>query len=320
MKNYKKLFSLLLCLPFLLLACEKDNDKKQDDPLPTKKEFSFIETSLSDYYTLDITPISIDFKDDQLYIGDEDMDISIFDTDYTSLGLVETQGGAPVYAYTIRHKRQSGFFIYNQHYNYMMCFDENNHRVCEVNNLPDLENEYISAIDVDIFDNLFLIYDHNTINKYDAEFTGPLASANNIGDLFEHGTYPFEIMSIAVDKNQHVYIAIDVDDENGEGYDAVLEFDNELNFQRKLGGNWTFNGPCGIAFDAANNMYVVNRWNSAVKVFNTDFEQVAISGPIDSPGAQNGKLDEPIGIRINDGKVYITEKNNHRISVFTVYN
>lgn len=320
MKNYKKLVSLLLCLPFLLLACEKDNDKKQDDPQPTKKEFSFIETSLSDYYTLDITPISIDFKDDQLYIGDEDMDISIFDKDYTFLGLEETQGGAPIYAYTLRHRRQNGFFIYNQHYNYMMGYDGNCHRVCEINNLPDLENELISAIDVDIFDNVFLIYDHNTINKYDCDFNGPNASVTNISNLFNHGTYPFEIMSICVDNNQNVYIAVDVDDENGEGYDAVLHFDNELNFVRHLGGNGTFNGPCGIAFDAANNMYVVNRWHSVVKVFNTDFEQVAISGNIDSPGAQNGKLDEPIGIRINKNKVYITERNNHRISVFTAYN
>ena len=248
------------------------------------------------------------------------MDISIFDKDYTFLGLVETQGDAPIYAYTLRHRRQNGFFIYNQHYNYMMCFDENRHRVCEINNLPDLENEFISAIDVDIFDNVFLVYDHNTINKYDCDFNGPNASSTNISELFEHGTYPFEIMSICVDNNQNVYIAVDVDDENGEGYDAVLHFDNELNFVRHLGGNGTFNGPCGIAFDAANNMYVVNRWNSVVKVFNTDFEPVAISGNMDSPGAQNGKLDEPIGIRINKNRVYITERNNHRISVFTAYN
>lgn len=320
MKDFFKRLCLLLCLPFLLLACEKDNDKKQDEPLPTQREFSFIETALGDYYTSDITPVSIDFKGDQLYIGDEDMDISIFDKDFTYLGLVETQGGAPIYAYTLRHRRQNGFFIYNQYYNYVMGYDEDRHRVCEINNLPDLDNEFISAIDLDRLDNVFMIYDHNTIHKYDYDLNGLLASATNIGDLFEHGNYPFEIMSICVDNNQNVYIAIDVDDENGEGFDAVLQFDNELNFTRHLGGNWTFNGPCGIAFDDANNMYVVSRWHSAVKVFNTAFEQVAISGPIDSPGAQNGKLDEPIGIRINGNNVYITEKNNHRISVFTAYN
>lgn len=320
MKNYKKLISLLLCLPFLFLACEKDNDKKQDEPLPTKKEFKFEETALSDYYSLDVTPISIDFKDDQLYIGDEDMEVTIFDKDYTYLGSLETQGGAQINAYTIRHRKQNGFYIHNQHYNYLMCYNEFGHRVCEVNNLPDLDNEYIAAIDVDISDNLFLIYNHNTIHKYDNELLGLVASHTDIGDLFEHGNYEFKIMSICVDNNQHVYIAVDVFDENGEGYDAILEFDNELNFQRHLGENWTFNGPCGIAFDNANNMYVANRWHHTVKVFNADFEQIAISGPIDSPGAQNGKLDEPIGIRINDGKVYITEKNNHRISVFSTYN
>jgi hypothetical protein len=320
MKDYNKLLCLLLFIPFLLLGCNKDDDTKQDDPLPAKKEFSFIEITLSDYYNLDITPISIDFNDDKIYIADEDMDISIFDEDYTYLGLVETEGGANIYAHTIRHRHQNGFFIYNQEYNYMMRYDEDCHRVCEINNLPDLDNDFICAIDVDNLDNVFMIYDHNTIHKYDYDFNGPLASATNIGDLFEHGNYPFEIMSICVDNNQNVYIAIDVDDENGEGYDAVLQFDNQLNFMRHLGGDSTFNGPCGIAFDNANNMYVVNRWQCTVRVFNTAFEQVAISGPLNSPGAQHGRLDEPIGIRINNNRVYITERKNHRVSVFSAYN
>ena len=101
--------------------------------------------------------------------------------------------------------------------------------------------------------------------------------------------------------------------------DAVLKFDNDLNFIKAIGGNWLLNGPHGIAFDDNNYMYVANRWHSVVKVFNKNMELVSMSGEIDSPGDADGLLDEPIGIGIVDDKVYITEKENHRISVFTTY-
>ncbi len=318
MKIFTKLFCLLLCLPLFLLSCNKD-DEKQDDQPPTALEFKFIETALSDYYNLDKIPISIDFLDDQLYIADTEMEVSIFDDDFSYDRILTNSGNNPIKAYTVRFKRQSGFYIHNQNYNYLMCFDEIGHREAELNNLPDLDNDFISAMAIDLFDNVFLIYNSNTIHKYNSDLSGPVSSLTMIGNLFEHGTYPFEIMSICVDNNQKVYIAVDVDDEQGEGYDAVLKFDNDLNFISSIGGDWLFNGPCGIAFDTKNYMYVVSRWHSVVKVFNTQLKLVAKSGEIDVSGDADGLLDEPIGIRINDSRVYITEKENHRISVFTTY-
>jgi hypothetical protein len=320
MKAFKKLNCLLLCLPFLFLACEKDNDKTQDELPPAVHEFTFIETALNDYFTENTSPLSIDFKNDQIYIGDIDMNINHFDNDYTYLGLLQTSGLANINANTVRFKRIDGFYVHNQEYNFLMCYDATGHREGEINNLPDLDNQYITAIDCDLFDNVYLIYDSQTIHKYNADLSGPTIIRSNIGDLFEHGVYDFKIMSIAVDNEQNIYISVDVYDDQGEGYDAVLKFDNQLNFLESIGGNWAFNGPCGIAFDDANYMYVVNRWNAVVKVFNNQMELVTMSGEIDLPGADDGLLDEPIGIRIDNKKVYITEKGNHRISVFTSFN
>lgn len=319
--NVLKKISYALCtMSILMVACTKENVNPNDIKQTSKKEFKFIESSLSDNYTYDHTPISIDFKNDQLYIGDEDMTIHIYDDDFTYIGKVETLGGAHIYAYTLRHKNHNGFFIYNQAYNYLMAYDKNSHRYAELNELPALNNEFISAIDVDANDNIFMIYDHNTIHKYSSDLNEPLAVHSDIQSLFDHGKYDYEIMSISVDNNQNVYISVDVFGANGKGFDAVLQFDNDLNFLRIIRGDLVFNGPCGIAFDTANNMYVVNRWSSVVKVFNSNFEQIAISGPENSPSNGRGRLDEPIGININNNKVYITEKNNHRISVFTAYN
>lgn len=320
MKAQIKLICLLLCLPFLFLACEKDNDKKQDELPPATHEFRFIETALSDYYTQDKIPLTIDLNNDQLYIGDIDQEISIIENDYTPLGIVENDANKTISANSIRFKRENGFFTYNQNFNYVMCFNGDHHRENEINDLPDLDNQYIAAIDVDVFDNLFLIYNHNTIRKYSSDLSGPISTITNIGNLFNHGIYDFKIMSICVDNDQDVYIAIDVYDEGGEGLDAVLKFDNDLNFLRTLSGIWLFDGPCGIAFDKENYMYVVSRYQSVVKVFNREFKLVTMSGEMDVSGSDNGLLDEPIGIRISNNRVYITEKGNHRISVFTSYN
>lgn len=317
MKSFTKLFYLLLCLPIFLLSCNKD-DEKQDDLPPAAPEFKFIETALHDYYDLDKTPISIDFLDDQLYIADNEMEVGIFDDDFTFVRIFTNSGNVPIKAYTVRFKRQSGFYIHNQNYNYLMCFDESGHREAELNNLPDLDNDYISAMDIDLLDNVFLIYNSNTIHKYNPDLS-TLISTTTLGDLFDHASYDFTVMAIAVDNNQNVYVSIDVNDTQNEGLDAVLKFDNELNFVKSIGGNWLFSGPCGIAFDNNNYMYVVNRWHSVVKVFNTKLNSVATSGDIDVSGDTDGLLDEPIGIRINNNRVYITEKENHRISVFTTY-
>lgn len=319
MKNVTKLMFMLFCSTFLFTGCTKENNSPQNPTTKNDKRFAFIETALSDLYSESTTPISIDFMNDQLYVGDEDLDVRIFDADFTYRGLVETLGNAPIYAYTLRHKKENGFYIHNQEYNYLMAFDAENHRYAEVNELPHLDNGLVSAIDVDENDNVFLIYDNNTIHKYNSDLNIPLAVQSGISTLVNSDKNEYKIMSIAVDNFQNVYISVDVQDEKGENNDLVLQFDNDLNFIQSIGRNSNFSGPCGIAFDEANYMYVVNRWQSVVKVFNTEFELVATSGPINAPGAGKGQLDEPIGIRINDGKVYITEKNNHRISVYSTF-
>ena len=321
MKSFKKIICLLFCLPLIFLSCSKDNDKKQDELPSVTHDFKYLESALNDFYTSDQIPLSIDIKNDKIYIGDDDMNITIFDADFTYLGELENSYGVKITSNVVRFKRNDGFFIYNPQFKYLRCYNATGHREAEINGLPDLGDNYIYPLFLDLQDRLFVIYDNQTIRRYNPDLTGPMATTVNVGTLFEHGNYDFKIMNICTDNFNKVYISIDVNDTQGEGYDAVLKFDNDLNFIAALGGNWTLNGPHGIAFDDANYMYVVNRFHHVVKVFDTNFNLVTMSWEnLDDPGSTGGQLNQPIGIRIKDNKVYVTEKDNHCVTVYTTYN
>ena len=321
MKSFKSIICLLFCLPLFFLSCSKDNDEKQDDLPPVVHEFKFLETAFNDFYTNNLTPVSIEFKDDQFYIGNGQLGVTNFDADYTYLGELKNLHGVNIKANIVRFKRDGGYFVYNPELKYLRCYSEVGNREAEINNLPDLGDMSVNAINIDRQTRLFMIYDHRTIHRYNANLSGPVAESDNIGSLFEHGEYDFKIMSIATDQFNKVYISVDVDDTGGEGYDAVLKFDADLNFMTSVGGDWTFNGPHGIAFDEANYMYVVNQFHHVVKIFDTNLELVTMSWEnLDDPGSTGGQLDQPIGIRINDDKVFVSDKNNHCVTVFTTYN
>jgi hypothetical protein len=321
MKSFKKFIYLLFCLPLIFFSCSKDDDKKQDEPPIVTHEFKYIESSLNDFYTTDQFPLSIDLNNNKIYIGDRDKNIAIFDADYTYLGDLKNRYGVKIEASIVRFKKDDGFFIYHPKFNYLRCYSAIGKREAEINNLPELFNNSINPIFIDRQDRLFLVYDNHTIKRYNPDLTGPVASTVNIGSLFEHGEYGYTIMDICTDKFNKVYISIDVEDTQGEGYDVVIKFDNDLNFISVLGGNWIFNGPHGIAFDDANYMYVVNRFHHVVKVFDTDQNLVTMSWEnLDDPGSTGGQLNQPIGIRIKDNKVYVTEKENHCVTVYTTYN
>ena len=321
MKSHKIIVCLLFCLPLFFLSCSKDNDEKQDELPTVVHEFKFLETAFNDFYTNNITPVSIEFYEDQFYIGDDNTSVNNFDADQTYLGELKNLHGVIIQSNIVRFKNDGGYFIYNPELRYLRCYSSIGRREVEINDLPDLGDMIINAINLDRQTRLFMIYDHQTIHRYNANLSGPVAISENIGSLFEHGEYGFKIMAIATDQFNKVYISVDVEDEQGEGYDAVLKFDSDFNFITSIGGNWTFNGPRGIAFDEANYMYVVNQYNHVVKVFDTDFNLATMSWEnLDDPGSTGGQMDQPIGIRINDDKVYVTEKVNHRVSVFTTYN
>ena len=98
---------------------------------------------------------------------------------------------------------------------------------------------------------------------------------------------------------------------------CVWIFDREDQLVRKFGsngaGNGQFNGPLGVAFDDNNHLYVTDHRNLRVQKFDITGTYLFQFG---SQGSGNAQLQNPIGIIVHEGKVYVVDNGNHRISVF----
>ena len=100
---------------------------------------------------------------------------------------------------------------------------------------------------------------------------------------------------------------------------CVWIFDREHQLVRKFGSGGTGNGqfshysPLGVIFDANNHLYVTDQCNQRVQKFGINGAYLLQFG---SQGSGNGQLSNPSGITIHDGKLYVGEHGNNRISVF----
>ena len=71
--------------------------------------------------------------------------------------------------------------------------------------------------------------------------------------------------------------------------------------------------PQGIAFDANNNLYVVDSSNNRIQKFHVIGGYLLQFGEY---GSGDGQLNEPAGITVGYDRVFVADQYNHRISVF----
>lgn len=75
-----------------------------------------------------------------------------------------------------------------------------------------------------------------------------------------------------------------------------------------------FEGPAGIAFDAATNMYIADYFNHRIQKISADDKLVKVWG---HHGAGPGQFNQPAGVALNArGQVFVADYQNHRIQVF----
>ena len=101
-----------------------------------------------------------------------------------------------------------------------------------------------------------------------------------------------------------------------EVYHCVYIFNDNDQLVRKIGkyigGISKLTNDChGVAFDASNYLYVID--GSVIKKFNIVGNYILHFG---SYGSKDGQLSSPQGITTHNGRVYVADSGNDRISVF----
>ena len=103
---------------------------------------------------------------------------------------------------------------------------------------------------------------------------------------------------------------------------CVYIFDDKDQLVRKFGSNGSndgqFNYPRGVAFDSHNHLYVADTGNHRVQKFDINRPNGRfLIMQFGSRGTSDGQLIGPFGVTIHDDKLYVADKGNKRISVFT---
>lgn len=311
MKNLSKIFYLFFILSFLL-SCNDDTDNIGEPDFPS---MGYIKTTLRDFYTDHKHPMSVEIYNDKIYIGDTKTVITIFDRDFNQLGELKDADGETIEADVVRFNNDGSFFTHNLSDHTVSYYDASGtlkNRI-EINALG---NNNVNPIAVDHNGHLFVNCDHHVIRKYDAGLNNVIAISEEVSTLFDTGGGKCDIRGVCTDINNNVFITVDV---NISGRDAILKFDNDLNFLTSVGGSGHFNNPHGIGADNDGNIYVASRYQHAVKAYSNDLKFLKATSEGDEPGDSSGLMDSPIGVGIDGNLIYVAESGNHCITVFRTY-
>ncbi|MCW5865514.1 MAG: hypothetical protein KIT52_20670 [Anaerolineae bacterium] len=140
---------------------------------------------------------------------------------------------------------------------------------------------------------------------------------------------------VAVDGHGNVYVS---DSSNHR----IQKFDADGNYVGQWGGNGDdggkFDNPTGVAVDGAGNVYVADSFNNRIQKFgpagnflftwgydvlddgtsHADFEICTASDDCWAGigGNGDGQFDDPFGVAVYGGNVYVADTFNHRVEVF----
>jgi DNA-binding beta-propeller fold protein YncE len=150
------------------------------------------------------------------------------------------------------------------------------------------------------------------LRRYRRDLTPTELARWDVVNDFVHGPISESFVTcIAVSADgERVAIGVRVNetDPANRGNEAVVVYN----------GSWLFNGPSGVAFDEAGRLYVVARSAHQVLVFDPAYKLIAQNTPGAAPGDTGGLLNYPRSVQVYGGKIYVTEQENHRVSVFTL--
>ncbi len=81
--------------------------------------------------------------------------------------------------------------------------------------------------------------------------------------------------------------------------------------------NGSFNSPVGLALDGDGNLYVADRLNHRIQIFDTSLNWKDTIGTNSVSGDDDNSFNNPIDVAIDtDGNIYVADQNNHRLQIF----
>jgi len=144
-----------------------------------------------------------------------------------------------------------------------------------------------------------------------------------IGEFVSGNIYHYDV-------NHEIIDTITVNDSLGTGFPFALLLDDTgtvwvANVNSHLISRYTpqgdlilrfagnFNMPSGICLDPTGNIWISDRLHHKIKKFNKSGDSLYAFG---AQGADPGEIDRPIGLAYYNGKIFIADSRNKRISVF----
>ena len=155
-------------------------------------------------------------------------------------------------------------------------------------------------------------------------------SGDFVRELGGNGEF-FNPSSVAFDSHGNVYVAdgsmpfpFPNGNERIEIYSSSGEYINTIGVTGESGSdNEHFNGPHRIAIDDQDRLYVTDRFNHRVQVF--DVTQpltptyTATLGVTGACASDNGHLCKPQGVAVDDDLIYVADTDNGRVQIFDIH-
>ena len=156
---------------------------------------------------------------------------------------------------------------------------------------------------IDDSDNIYIVNDNiQDIHKFNSSFNFVTKiSHDGVVGLANDG-----VVTYAAYFNQH----------------NIVRFNTNLGIANTYGssgsGTFQFDSPVGIEVDASGNIYVADKGNHRVQIYDSSFNYIVTLGVTDESGSDNDHFSGPSAVAIDpvNGNILIMDLNNRRVQVF----
>ncbi|MDG6221231.1 MAG: 6-bladed beta-propeller, partial [Candidatus Thermoplasmatota archaeon] len=285
--------------------------------------------------------VKIDETRNRIYVADTYAErVQVFDMERNHIATIRggdgnyTDNALPTGNLTFKHP-----YDVNIDSNGMIYVLDTDHQVIQVfdpvtfNHSHSLEGSSWSSFDgfwagdirwacgFDMVDDVIYIadtYNHRVkIIDLDGNFLGVVGLNETSGSTNEHFARP---RGVGVGNGGMIYVA-DSDNNRIQVFNPDLSFNTSLSSSGlAVFDNMHFNYPEGVAVDASGNIYVADSNNHRIQAYSSTGNHLFTIGSSTqrASGSDNFHLFNPSSVKIHGNRIYVVDKGNARIQVFSM--